>query len=472
MTLGMAVSFKELLGKGPLPRVRGQEPLVLHLQVGTVIADIGRWLSPLISFLYWAGGARLVSEEKLIPGHSSSQGWNVRFLGGKPLLCDGMRLTFYPVQAELASGSPEEVTLIELTIRKKASRTAANIKRTPFEEENYISSAWSRPRHLPLSRGPRSLRVLGPTSQMMITNITEETTNGKAFEGTVNRILLKLQAGQGENCSDVTCDVSCFSVLLTPDGLTKRLVSERELTDQADNSVNMKNPAFRTPVLVSPSSADCNSATTDYGYELPKGWKVGGSGQGDCTMSLPSMKGGESAFVHVDLFRPPALTQKVILSAGGTEDLGDVSICKTDFYVTLRYRQQRPSAQKRKISRRASRRRPVRSMVGKNEESVVSDANVCGTQVEALEETDDEVSLEYTGSVVWATPLSATFSPGSPSQLRSKAQDVLSKEVGEELTVVDGETVSLRCSLQLDPSMDGLQVEIASLHFEVKAFSV
>ena len=107
--------------------------------------------------------------------------------------CDGLRLVFYPVHAEKTSA--EKVTLIELTIQKRKPRTAANIKRTPFEKEKYIVSAWSRPQYLPLSRGPPSLRVLGPMLQLVVTNLTEEVTNGKAIEGTVNRLLFRLQAG-------------------------------------------------------------------------------------------------------------------------------------------------------------------------------------------------------------------------------------------------------------------------------------
>ena len=161
----------------------------------------------------------MVSEE--VYGDKESSGrnsqWSLRCLGGKPLRCDGLRLVFYPVHS--AALSKSENTIVELTIEKKFLKTETNIKRTPFEEDNYISSAWRRPQHIPLTSGPRCLRVLSPLADMIVTNLTESSTGGKALEGTVNRVLLRLKAGLLENCSDVKFKVRSSSFLVSSQGI-------------------------------------------------------------------------------------------------------------------------------------------------------------------------------------------------------------------------------------------------------------
>jgi len=394
-------------------------------------------------------------------------------------LCDGLNLVFYPVQAERATGSPEKVTLIELTIEKKKKRTAANIKRTPFEEENYIASAWSRPLHLSFSRGPRSLRVLGPFPLLVVSDMTDDLTKGKALEGTVNRILLRLQAGPEERCSNMKCNVSCFSVLVTPSGSTKRLVSEEELTKETENSFDMKNPKYRTPVLVSSVSASAaHSIASDYGYDPPKGWKISGSGQKHNGMTLPALKGGESSFMYVDFYRPAAETQKEVLFNDGSfhdDDVADFSLCKTDFYVTLTYRQERPLLQKKQNrTRRSSRRRPVMSSSSaKGDTSDNTDTLLANEKIEDGE-TSEEVSLEYTGSVVWAPPISAKFRlsarkscPCGSRHPSNRIDYTPQAGINEECILADGQSVCTRCSLQLNPSMDGLKTEIVAVRFAV-----
>lgn len=415
------------------------------------------------------------------PGNRNSQGWNVRFLGGKPLLCDGLSIVFYPVQAEKSTGGVEQVTLIELTIEKKKKKTAANIKRTPFEEENYIASAWSRPPLVPFSKGPRSLRILGPLPQLLVTDLTEPLTKGKALEGTVNRILLKLQAGPDEICSKMKISVSCFSVLITPSGSTKRLIAPEEITDEVENSIDMKNPLFRTPILVSSAADSHECVPTEFGYTLPSGWLVSGSGQKDATKDLEPLKRGESSYVNIDFFRPAAHTQREgfpLESLIPDEDLGDVSTCKTDFYVTLTYEQERPAAIKapmKKIRRRSARKRPVMSSASKGDsggpEKMNSSINDEGTGP-MPSEAPKEVSLEFTGSIIWASPITASFSAGArrvyPSGNRHPTNGAEGEEdENDERVVVDGESVSTRCTLHLNPSMDGLSTELASIRFEV-----
>jgi hypothetical protein len=417
-----------------------------------------------------AGGARLVSEEKLDPAYrqSQSQGWSLNFLGGKPLLCDGLQLVFYPVQAEKASS--ENVTLIELNLKKKKPRTAANIKRTPFEEENYVASAWSRPLYLPLSRGPRSLRVSEPMPHLTVTNLTDELTEGKAIEGTVNRVLLKLQAGSMERCFNIKISISCFSVLVTPSGSTKRLVSEEELTPEGENSIDMKNPQFRSPVLVCPGEMGPDSAPN--GYDLPAGWVAAGSGQKHADIPIPSLQGGECSYIHLDMFRPAATLQTDIVPSEtmAIEDLVDFSICKTDLYVTVSYRQERPASKKLLPSKRRSRRPVPRPLAMSTSDDSQQPED---TEATAEEETCDDVSLEYTNSVMWTQPLTASFAPGprkncpSGSRHPTNAVEEDPEESDVEFSLVHGQDVAAKCTLRLDSAMGSLQAEVVSVGFKV-----
>ena len=419
-----------------------------------------------------------MSEQLLQRGNSESQGWNVRFLGGKPLLCDGLHLTFYPVQAEAASSST--LTPIELTIQKNKMRTAANIKRTPFEEENYIASAWSRPQHLPFSRGPRSIRVLAPQPELIVTNMTEEATKGKALEGTVNRVLLKLQAGSEESCTDLTLNVSCFSVLITPTGTTKRLVSRDELLRGSENSLDMSNSNYRTPCLVKASNEMKSSLIEDFGYDIPVGWARAGTGE-QYSDAADDLKAGQATYLQLDVYRPAAYSQKVLMSDDGIhsdDQLGDVSLCKTDFYVTVEYKQEMLSSEKQsqRRQRRTSRARPVMSSALKENVTGLEDARVKNQKVnEENTDTFDIVSLEWSGSILWAPPISATFCRGAqsgfpcgiqhPSQRIDNTNSSSSNDI--DFCLSDGEQFSTRCTLELDTSMDSIHTEIVAVRFEV-----
>jgi hypothetical protein len=395
------------------------------------------------------------------------------------LLCDGLHISFYPVQAE--KGSAEKVTVIDLTIEKKKMRTAANIARTPFEEENYISSAWSRPQHLPFSRGPRSIRVLGPQPELVVSNITEDATNGKAVEGTVNRILLKLQTGHEEICSDFKIAVTCFSVLISPSGSTTRLVAGDTITTETENSVDMRNPGLRTPILVSPSSSvGAEPNVTELGYDLPMGWKVAGTGQRCSMTDIPPLARGGIAFIHLDFFRPAASTERTIAQNGDLKEDDSVasSRCKTDFYVTISYRQRRPAAQtiKHTRTRRTSRKLPVMSTAKEavGESTGVSISNHDGSE-SGSEVLYDDATIEYVGSILWDPPFAATFAAGArkgfPSGMRHPSNNIdflPSASLDNEWLVANGEVVSTRCVLQLNPLMEGLKAEILSVRFKVR----
>lgn len=429
-----------------------------------------------------AGGARLVSEEDKLPGRRVSQGWSLGFLGGKPLRCDGIKLIFYPVQVEKATGG-DNVTLIQLILKKKKAKTPANIKRTPFEEENYIASAWSRPSHLPLSRGPRSLRVLGPMPEMTVKDLTEDLTGGRAVEGTVNRIIFKLTAGEKERCKDIKCRVSCFSVIVTPTGSTLRLVPDNESVPEGGGSISMKDPNVRAPCLVSLSS-DAASASPDtiVGYSLPEKWNLAGSGHKFTEPPISSLANSDSKFIHLNLFRPaPAVQNDSLFQEDGHVISGESAVCKTDFYVNISYLKERPQKvpTKRLGMRAASRKRakPVMSTTQLPD----NDANQTTEGMrDSSEEPDlvvsetpkfDEVSFEYTGSVVWSQPLSATFKTST----RIYPSGGLHFSVGEknndsdgqsDISIADGGSVTTKCWLKAFDDSAEIKTEIVGIHFD------
>ncbi|OEU21398.1 hypothetical protein FRACYDRAFT_267922, partial [Fragilariopsis cylindrus CCMP1102] len=206
-------------------------------------------------------------------------------------------MVFHPVNTitDTSATSDENKNRIELTIKVKERKMQANTKRTTFEESNYISSAWKRPLSLPMSRGPRYLRLLPPSANMIVTNFTKEMTNGTVLEGTINRIVLKLKAAENETCANVMIRVNCSSVLTTNDGKTKRIsVKDDDVSTENEDVEDKKNPRVRTPVLVK-QDASSRTLGTDFGYILPDGWALDGDGQDgndEYTMVVPMLKAG------------------------------------------------------------------------------------------------------------------------------------------------------------------------------------
>jgi hypothetical protein len=427
------------------------------------------------SSIFFLAGGRLVSE-KDFGDEEARRGngqWSFKCLGGKPLRCDGLRLVFYPVHA--AATSEGENTEIELTIEKKQPKTAANIKRTPFEEENYIASAWMRPRHLPMSRGPRCLRVLPPMADMLITNLTESITNGKAMEGTVNRIILKLKAGSQESCSDVKVKFSSSSLMITNEGQTLPIKGDDEENPEGKPIASKNNQNVRTPVLV---RKDDNAPhhTTEYGYDLPAGWALLGNGQSledDYLPVVSTLKKGEATYAYFDIYRPsPQVTHTDAPAHSFDEEELSYQkyMCQTDIDVSVCYRQDR-SAQKTKQMpvRRKPRRKPGDDAAG------------------SAPAVEDEVSdLVYSGhsvQVMWATPISAFFSPGlkqyQPSGNRHPTNSdtdpsrslSAAAAAANEMVLVDRERISSKCTLEATASADGLFVDIEEVRFAVSLHS-
>ena len=265
--------------------------------------------------------------------------WSTRCLGGKPLRCEGIILTFSLVSSTRSS------TLIKLVIEAKQPEAQPNTKRTIFDENNYLSSAWKRLPTLPMDKGPRCLRLLSPIANMTVWNVTESLTNGKALEGTVNRVVLKLKAARNEICHDVVIRVTTSSRLTAPDGKEKQ-ISLPDGESSSEDVQDMMNPRVRAPVLVKPDPSS-NSFMTDFGYLLPSGWVLAGEGQSvddHYTIAAPTIKAGESTYVCFDVYRPTPEPLGVHIKGNQevvqeTKSLNDCK-CETNINVSIRYHQE------------------------------------------------------------------------------------------------------------------------------------
>eukprot|EP00980_Cylindrotheca_fusiformis_P014353 scaffold3827_cov179-Cylindrotheca_fusiformis.AAC.17 len=413
-------------------------------------------------------GARLLQEGSIGEAESrkGSSQWSLRCLGGRPLRCDGLQLVFYPVHSAAVGEGAN--TIVELTIEKKHDKTETNIKRTPFEEDNYIASAWKRPRHIPMIRGPRCLRVLSPMPDMVVSNLTEQFTNGKAIEGTVNRILLRLKAGHHEICADVRIKINCSSFLVSPEGKVRRLVdSETAALQGSETEVSEEDPRVRTPTLLE-LEPKATGAISRFGYKIPVGWSATSRSPKDNSTGfrpvVATLKSGDSTYVYIDLYRPsPSIT-----NAGNSvqvEDDGefDQDMCQTDVDVSVSYRQERAAPKAKQIPiRRKSRMKPGEESVKEGEDK----------------EKADLVSLEFSSRVRWVSPIAAHFSAGMktnhpcgnrhPSNNLPYRGDLSPRAEPEqtEMVVLDGHRVSTKCTLEAVAAEDGFAANIKAIKFE------
>jgi hypothetical protein len=297
--------------------------------------------------------------------------------------------------------------------------------------------------------------------QMTVTNLTDPMIHGKALEGTVNRLVFKLQAGDGEFCYDVNYKVSSSSKLLSSDGATADLTPEKGVPPSTDSEVKVETAGKRTPVLVSPDETSNAKRTTQFGYDLPLGWRLVGTGHGsdEVTPSVSNLNPGECTYICFELYRPPRSLKPAENRFDGDGDIinenEESKVCQTDFGIAITYRQSRPDIQKRMDPKRSGE---------EQEESGLSDSVVC----------------EHSGTVVWETPISAEFFVGGrshrafPSGSRHPSNNVSTENVSSvdtdeqsELALIHGERTSVRCVFAPNVADNGMGVEIVRIGFEV-----
>ena len=328
-------------------------------------------------------------------------------------------------------------------------------KKVLIEEDNYVLSAWDRPEYHNLLLGPRCLRVNAPLPYLQVTNLTALITKGKVMEGTVNRILLRIKAGENERCRDLSFSVTCASTMS---------FSEGGVLEAPKTEPSVARPPKRLPMLVKQDISTDYTHQTEEGYQLPQAWKPHGgeSGQGslgELTLVVSELDPDEVAFLSFDIFRPlplqPTIGSTSFDDVGkSTEGSGDMS-CWTNFSVNITYHQNRPHQP---------------------------------------EGEEDLVTREFQGSVVWTPPIRAMFavpkgpqkaypsgschpsnliskgmglSPTSEPHLEADATRPTSEAGGDEAAAIDGEDVRVRCTLQAEGAAHGLAVKLERVLFEV-----
>lgn len=419
-------------------------------------AGVGRTVKPNAASVTRAAGASLLFEQKVRGSQSNDANGSSkrdRYIGGAPVEFDGLVLGLGSCAAEDEKCGRVGPS-ITLALQTPPPVTHLTTKRThPLEEENYVASAWRRPPHHPLSLGPNCLRVHGPIPAMEVTDLTSLVTGGRAMEGTVNRLLLRLRAGRDEECADVRCQVTCASGTPLADGSIARAIQ-------------------RSPILVEPVDDVDGGVEAGRDGDPPAGWKARGDSNDDAFEEVtPSLPPGGVVYTSVDLYRPlptsplpPRKEGDVVVGATGGGGLGD-DPCRTDFEVTVAYRQTR--------RRTADGPSPAGS---------------------------DAVTRLYRGSVAWCAPLAAHFSAadgasrgGHPSGSRHRsnllppgdvarggpAKSLEPAESGDggaasdegtttaaTAAMIAGETIQVRCSLRAEEAKHGLGVTIDRVLFE------
>eukprot|EP00934_Nitzschia_sp_Nitz4_P004916 Nitzschia sp. Nitz4//scaffold189_size62959//23388//27915//NITZ4_006307-RA/size62959-snap-gene-0.8-mRNA-1//-1//CDS//3329539893//4906//frame0 len=400
------------------------------------------WSSGLTS----GGGARMVSEDQQGGTSSSLEGpkWSEKYLGGKPLKCEGLLLSLSPV-------GMEKQPVLELALSKTYAQMEVSVqKKTPVEEDSYISSTWLRSGNVSLSLGPRSLRVVRPASDLVITNVSELCTNGKALEGTVNRVVLRLMSGQNEECKDIAIRVAATSFLVSTSGVKRKIMSSPIETDDPE-TVDGRNEHVRMPILVQ-QDMGTGRQISPYGYVVPEGWSLtGGDGSGCSDGLVPvssSLKAGGVTYTALDVFRPSPLVTRIEGVVQVEDDMADVELehamCTTEIDVVVQYRQYQ------------------------------------GLQGDPSNQSDDDfesVTQSKKFIITWCAPITAEFSSGlkethpsgnrHPSNAIPGSTNAQTAPFSEkEMVLVDGERLTTKCSLEAVASADGLVANLEEIHFE------
>jgi len=332
------------------------------------------------------------------------------FLGGIPLVCHGVEMGLgSPGGNTSAPSTPLKLRVEKSLLLSPLGRSGNQLLQ--MEECGYMAHAWSRPDHQHWCLGPRCLRILGPRPQMDITNLTDSHTNGIAIEGTINRIIFKLQAGTDVDCRGVRLSIRCRNS-------SGALLSEVE-DDVASEGVTNNVEPDRRPFFVKRSTNDNTSVADDENdTSLPKGWEPRNDVSTDesnmsSSVVAPHIEAGKSMLLPLDLFRP--LNQ--------TSDSSECDSCTTSYEITITYRQ-------------------VRTINGVSQSS----------------DLGDQVVVVRSGTVTWISPFTAEFSPINGTQKSfpcgiKHASNMVQPASNDPsnssaLIAADGERIRMRCHLK------------------------
>lgn len=347
------------------------------------------------------------------------------FLGGIPFVCHGVEMKL--------GGSTPSVDTMRLRVEKSfllSPLGRSGNQKLQMEECRYMAHAWSRPDHQLWCLGPRCLRILGPRPLMDISNLTDPHTNGIAIEGTVNRLMFKLQAGADVDCRGVRLSIRCRN----SSGATSSEVAE----DPASEGVTSVEPD-RIAFFVKRSDNDnASRADEENKTHIPKGWEQRSDvyiDESNVTSSViaPHLEAGKSMLLPLDLFRP-------LHQAG---DSTENESCTTSYEIIISYRQ-------------------VRTITG------ISQSGDLG----------DQVVVGRSGTVTWISPFTAEFSPITGNQktfpcgirhpfnmVQSASND---SSISSQLIAADGERIRMRCHLKANALGNTVAANIEHVLNEVR----
>lgn len=343
-------------------------------------------------------------------------------LGGIPFVCHG-------VEMKLGGNTPSVDTM---RLRVEKSRLLSPLGRSgnqtlQMEECRYMAHAWSRPDHQLWCLGPRCLRILGPRPQMDISNLTNHHTDGIAVEGTVNRLMFKLQAGADVDCRGVRLSIRCRN----SSGATSNEAAE----DPASEGVTSVEPERKAFFVKRSDNDNASHDDVEEKTYLPKGWEQRSDmyiDESNVTSSViaPHLEAGKSMFLPLDLFRP-------LHQAG---DSTENESCTTSYEITISYRQ-------------------VRTIKGMSQSS----------------DLGDQVVVVQSGTVTWISPFTAEFSPitgnqkSFPGGIKHPSNMVQSaSNDSSQLIAADGERIRIRCHLKANALGNRIAANIEHVLNEVR----
>lgn len=178
----------------------------------------------------------------------------------------------------------------------------SKVSKNQSDQDNYVMAAWSRRFCVPFYHGPSSLRVHSPTSNLQVVDLTAFETNSKAIDGTVNRIYLRLKAGETELCENISFKIVSLQSTSLPAAL---IVVEDHLQTLP--------------------GARCKS--------VPTGWRQ--HDPDEAVDVCRELKPGSDILVVFDLFRPLSSTSYKYPNASLLEP------CETSYELQFTYFQHR-----------------------------------------------------------------------------------------------------------------------------------
>jgi len=273
------------------------------LQAGGLSPTTSKVEKPLNSGFTRAGGACLIKENSDVDD----------VLGGAPIGCESLTFTLSSGHRLVVVDEKDELTPEEVNLRPK---------------QDYLTHTWPAASEVGVRHGPAILRVHGPLAQLRVEDITSVNTDGKALDGAVYRVVLKVTAGLHELCKNIEMETSCANAF--------RSNEEQDIS-----------PEHRRAMLVEAGEAsDGNDNGTD--FAAPPGWRALGEDGSGTTEPVPIaevLEPGGVAYVAVHLYRPPP-------TSAGDPATADRDQCTTEYEVVFSYTQILRGGKEKEVRRR------------------------------------------------------------------------------------------------------------------------